>query len=238
MILIILGNVHHIPLQHRYGRDRLLLLSTRSNPHRLHHENFLQNLTGIRCSLLRLHQRGMDAFYSIRQVMIYGSSCMTLSLLNVDQVSMKVFHGKKIGLGLDYSDEDVESSCTCVLFCPFEILEDGTMITYPEFEDPRTYTPYFFYIVSQISAHIASHRIHRIHNYRSIRRLHRGTSRTRRLQRHQRTVNLGGSRRQHPNRNIHLIPHPQTSCSRSKTTHPLLPRLRSKLRHHGGDRRD
>jgi hypothetical protein len=75
-----------------------------------------------------------------------------LSLLNVDdQVSKEVSHGKKIGLGLDYSDEDVESSRAFVLFCPFEILQDGTMIKYTDFEDPRTYTPYFFCIVSQIS---------------------------------------------------------------------------------------
>ena len=70
---------------------------------------------------------------------------------------MAVSHGKNIGLGLDYSDEDVESSRIFVLFCPCEMLEDGTMIKYTEVEDPRTYTPYYFCIVSSIST---PHRVH------------------------------------------------------------------------------
>jgi hypothetical protein len=41
--------------------------------------------------------------------------------------------------GLHYSDEDVESSCRFVLFCPFKILEDGTMIKYTGVFDPRTH---------------------------------------------------------------------------------------------------
>ena len=64
-----------------------------------------------------------------------------LSLLDVDQFSIEVYG--KTGLGLDYSDEGVELSCTFVLLCPRNILEDGTMIKCTEFEDPRTYAPYF-----------------------------------------------------------------------------------------------
>ena len=40
--------------------------------------------------------------------------------------------------GLQYSDEDVESSSKFVLLCPYEILEDGkTMIKYTNANDPR-----------------------------------------------------------------------------------------------------
>ncbi|KIM38512.1 hypothetical protein M413DRAFT_447741 [Hebeloma cylindrosporum] len=46
---------------------------------------------------------------------------------------------RKYAQHLRYSEEDVESSSTFVLFCPREILEDGTMIKYTEFDDPRTY---------------------------------------------------------------------------------------------------
>jgi len=60
---------------------------------------------------------------------------------------MEVSDGKIVE-GLDYSDEDVESSCKFVLFCPCKILEDGTKIKYSEFEDLRTYSPYFVFIVS------------------------------------------------------------------------------------------
>lgn len=39
--------------------------------------------------------------------------------------------------GLQYSDEDVESSSQFVLFCPCIIQEDGTMIKHSGFFDPR-----------------------------------------------------------------------------------------------------
>jgi len=39
--------------------------------------------------------------------------------------------------GLHYSDEDVESSSRFVLFCPYEILENGTMRRFTEFDDPH-----------------------------------------------------------------------------------------------------
>jgi len=154
---------------------------------------------------------------------------------------MAVSHGEESDLGLDYSDGDVESSRMFVLFCPCKILEDGTMIKYTELEDPCTLLfLHRFSNLNPTSRPSRSRRIHRIHNYRSIRRLHRGLSLMRRLQRHQRTNDLGASwrLRQAPNRNIHLIPHPQTSCSRGKTTHPLRPRLWSKSQHHGGGHRN
>ena len=49
--------------------------------------------------------------------------------------------------GLRYSYEDVESSFRFVLFCPFKILEDGTMIKHGGYHDPRTH---LFCIVFQI----------------------------------------------------------------------------------------
>lgn len=39
--------------------------------------------------------------------------------------------------GLQYSDEDVKSSSQFVLFCPYIIQEDGTMIKHTGFFDPR-----------------------------------------------------------------------------------------------------
>jgi hypothetical protein len=46
---------------------------------------------------------------------------------------------RKLEENLQYSEEDVESSSRFVLFCPCKILEDGTMIKYTEFNDPRTH---------------------------------------------------------------------------------------------------
>ena len=57
---------------------------------------------------------------------------MRLSCLDVDQFSMGVSEGI---IDLEYSDEDIESFCIFVLFCPCKILEDGTMIKYTEFEE-------------------------------------------------------------------------------------------------------
>ena len=47
------------------------------------------------------------------------------------------FLSDRLREGLHYSDEDVESSCRFVLLCPYEILEDGTMHKYTEFDDRR-----------------------------------------------------------------------------------------------------
>jgi len=66
--------------------------------------------------------------------------------------------------GLRYSDEDVESSCRFVLLCPYEILEDGTMYKYVEFNDPRKHR---FSILNSPR----SYGVHRIHNYRGLQRL-------------------------------------------------------------------
>ena len=244
MILITCGNVQHHPSwlfppqQHRYGRHRLFLLSTHFQPTSSSLHKW-QNLTGIWCLLLLQHQRGTHGFYSVWRVMIHDSSRYLSSM--VDQFSRGISNGK-IVQGLDYSDEDVESSCKFVLFCPCKILEDGTMIKYGEFEDLCTYSLYFVFIVSQISTPhrrpSRSHRIHRIHNHRSIQCFYQRWSWPRRLQRHQWRVIFCVSLRQQPNHNIHFIPHPQTSLTRGKTTHPLCSHLWRKSRHHGGGRRD
>jgi hypothetical protein len=63
-----------------------------------------------------------------------------LSFLDVEQFSMEVSEGN---IDLEYSDEDVKPPCIFVLFCPCKTLQDETMIKYTDFDDPRTYIPFF-----------------------------------------------------------------------------------------------
>jgi len=159
---------------------------------------------------------------------------MRLSFLDVDQFSIEVAEGNT---DLEYSDEDVKSSCTFVLS-----IQISTIHTF--FSSPFFFFFFLFCTVLQVfklnpTSHPSrSRRIHRIYNHRSIQCFHRGSSWTRKVQRRHRAEVLRDSRRQHLNRNIHLISHPQTRRARGKTTHPLRPRLRKKSRHHGGYRRD
>ena len=47
--------------------------------------------------------------------------------------------GSERNMDLEYSDEDIERPCIFVLFCPWKILEDGTMIKYIDFDALRTH---------------------------------------------------------------------------------------------------
>jgi hypothetical protein len=62
------------------------------------------------------------------------------------------YHGlRRFEKDLYYSKEDVESSCRFVLFCPCKILEDGTMIKYREFNDPRTHPLFLHHLFFEIN---------------------------------------------------------------------------------------
>jgi len=166
-------------------------------------------------------------------------------IFKVNQFSMEVAEGNT---DLEYSDEDVKSSCTFVLFCPCKILEDGTMIKYTDFDDPRTYTPFFlplslFFFLRrsssfQTQSHITSIQIPQNTQNLQSQKYSMFSSGIVLNAESTKTLPGSGSRWQHPNHNIHLISHPQTSRARGKTTRPLPPRLRRKSRHHGEYRRD
>ena len=57
--------------------------------------------------------------------------------LDLVEDDMPMIVTSKLWKGLRYSDEDVESSSSFVLLCPYEILEDGTIRRFTEFDDPR-----------------------------------------------------------------------------------------------------
>ena len=59
-------------------------------------------------------------------------------------------------LYLNYSEEDVQSSCTFILLCPYKTLQDGTTIKfYTQFDDPRKNSHFRFYLPTQFHTYIS-----------------------------------------------------------------------------------
>ena len=75
---------------------------------------------------------------------------------------------RRVENDLQYSEEDVESSSRFVLLCPCKILEDGTVIKYTEFYNPRTHPCFELFFPNPMLNSSRSHGVYRIHNCRGI----------------------------------------------------------------------